>query len=103
VDLSGIKVSQVVATSPPIDFDVTGAAASSDGHALLLTGVRAADDTPVLAIVDLYGSQPLPGDGSSSTDSSLSSARRRLASLLFVHSELFARRPSLRVLQVMLM
>jgi hypothetical protein len=37
--LTSLDVTQVVATSPPLDFTVTAAAASPNGHSLLLVGM----------------------------------------------------------------
>lgn len=39
VPLNDVAVTQVVHTVPAIDFDVTAAAASADGHQLLLVGI----------------------------------------------------------------
>jgi hypothetical protein len=36
--LHGVALRQVVATSPPLDFHVAAAAASANGHQLLLSG-----------------------------------------------------------------
>ncbi|KAF8058440.1 NUP88 [Scenedesmus sp. PABB004] len=99
VALGGITVSQVVRTAPAIDFDVTAAAASPDGHQLLLVGTSRQDDSvPVLALVDVYASQPAPAGAPPSA--SHPGAKQRLASLLPVHQGLYGERPSLRILQV---
>eukprot|EP00879_Flechtneria_rotunda_P024467 GHRR01025938.1.p1 GENE.GHRR01025938.1~~GHRR01025938.1.p1 ORF type:complete len:750 (+),score=265.70 GHRR01025938.1:261-2510(+) len=55
-------------------------------------------NVPVLALVDLYGSQP--ASAGSSNNSSHPAAKQRLASLLHVHQGLYAERPGLRILQV---
>lgn len=56
------------------------------------------DAAPVLALVDLYGSQP--ADGSNSSSGGHPAAKQRIASLYFVHQGLYSERPSMRILQV---
>jgi hypothetical protein len=60
----------------------------------------------VLALVDLYGSQPAAAaagsmrSGAPSSSSSHPGAKQRVASLLFVHQGLYSERPSMRILKV---
>ncbi|WIA17570.1 hypothetical protein OEZ85_014397 [Tetradesmus obliquus] len=97
--LNDVPVTQVVQTVPAIDFDVTAAAASADGHQLLLVGAtRQEDAAPVLALVDLYGSQPAAAAAGASS-SSHPAAKQRVASLLHVHRGLYSERPSMRILK----
>uniref|UniRef100_A0A383WCS7 Uncharacterized protein n=1 Tax=Tetradesmus obliquus TaxID=3088 RepID=A0A383WCS7_TETOB len=98
--LNDVPVTQVVQTVPAIDFDVTAAAASADGHQLLLVGAtRQEDAAPVLALVDLYGSQPAAAAAAGASSSSHPAAKQRVASLLHVHRGLYSERPSMRILK----
>ncbi|KAF6261454.1 hypothetical protein COO60DRAFT_1699777 [Scenedesmus sp. NREL 46B-D3] len=109
--LNDVPVAQVVQTVPAIDFDVTAAAASADGHQLLLVGAtRQEDAAPVLALVDIYGSQPAAGAAAggsssarngiaSSSNSSHPAAKQRVASLYYVHQGLYSERPSMKILK----
>jgi hypothetical protein len=59
------------------------------------------DAAPVLALVDMYGSQPAAAataNGSSSR--SHPAAKQRVASLYYVHQGLYSERPSMRILKV---
>jgi hypothetical protein len=59
-------------------------------------------DVPVLALVDLYGSQPVPSAaaGASRLSSQYLTARLRLAGLFLVHKGLYDERPGMKLLQV---
>lgn len=60
-------------------------------------------DVPVLALVDLYGSQPMASAaaaGVSSTSSRYPGAKLRMAGLFYVHKGLYDERPGMRLLQV---
>jgi hypothetical protein len=57
------------------------------------------DAAPVLALVDLYGSQPAAAAAGGSS-SSHQAAKQRVASLLFVHQGLYSERPSMKILKV---
>ena len=62
----------------------------SERCALILQG----DETPVVALVDVYGSEP------DTHASAASGQQHRHAPVTLVHQGLFANRPGLRVLQV---
>lgn len=61
-------------------------------------------DVPVLALVDLYASQPVsaPAAGASNLSSQYPAARLRMAGLFYVHKGLYDERPGMRLLQVCL-
>lgn len=57
---------------------------------------------PVLALVDLYGSQPVQTApaGAASSSSQFPAAKLRMAALFHVHKGLYDERPGMRLLQV---
>lgn len=59
-------------------------------------------DVPVLALVDLYGSQPVSSAaaGAASISNRFPGAKLRMAGLFHVHKGLYDERPGMRLLQV---
>lgn len=66
------------------------------------SAVQEDTDVPVMALVDLYGSQPVSSAAAaaSSLSSQYPGAKLRMAGLFHVHKGLYDERPGLKLLQV---